>query len=130
MINSKGLNSIYLFVYTMEDMFDAEIQCNKCGSKTQKSYVIKSGFKVRTWHCINCGKVWYHPGDMENFEKFKELKKKDYEVKLREVGNSWIVSIPKEIIRFQEISKSKVISLSLDDPGTVILKFKAVRKVY
>jgi hypothetical protein len=44
------------------------------------------------------------------------------------VGNSWIVSIPKEIIRFEEISAAKVINLNLDEPGKVVLKFTRVRR--
>lgn len=114
----------------MKDVYEATILCDECRGKTQKSYVTKNNFDIRTWHCVRCNKQWYHPLDMQEYEEFMQLKKKEFEVKLRSVGNSWIVSIPKEIVRFQEISTTKVVRLSLDDPGRLILTFRRVGKVY
>ena len=42
------------------------------------------------------------PEDKQNLEHFKGLKGKTYNVKLRIVGNSHTVSIPKEIVDFME----------------------------
>ncbi len=114
----------------MQDIYNTTIICDSCNGKTQKSYVTKEGFDIRTWHCMRCNKQWYHPSDVEAYKEFLQLKKKDFQVKLREVGNSWIVSIPKEIIRFEEIQATKMVKLSMDEPGKVILKFTRVRKVY
>jgi len=114
----------------MKDIYGATVLCDSCGGKTQKSYVTKNSFDIRTWHCLRCQKQWYHPLDMRAYNEYMNLKKKEFEVKLRSVGNSYIVSIPKEIVRFQEISTTKVVHLSLEDPGKVILTFHRVRKVY
>ena len=126
-------NFIYWFVYTacvyMKDIYDATLMCENCNVKTIKQVVIKDGFQMRTWSCPKCGKHWFHPTDLEAYKGFIELRKREFQVKLREVGNSWIVSIPKEIIRFEEISLTRVVNLNMDEPGKVILWFKKVKKV-
>ncbi|MFH1456464.1 MAG: hypothetical protein ABIF40_05970 [archaeon] len=114
----------------MEEIYDTVLLCDKCTDPTQKSYVVKDGIKIRTWHCIKCNKKWHHPTDLEDYHRFKEIKMKDFEVKLRPVGNSWTVSIPKEIINFQEVTRTKIVHLSLNEPGKIVLRFKKVKKVY
>lgn len=114
----------------MTDIYDTIVLCDKCSQKTEKSYIMKDGFKVRTWHCLRCGKQWYHPKDIEEYNRFKELKLRNFEVKLRPVGNSWTVSIPRDIIDFQEITTSKMVRMSMDEPGKVVLYFSKVRKIY
>lgn len=114
----------------MEDIYDTTMVCNMCNQKTTKSYVVKDGFKIRIWACPECKKKWYHPGDMQDYNEFMELKKKKFEVKLRPVGNSWTVSIPKDIIEFEEVSKTKIVKLCVDEPGKVVLFFRKVRKIY
>lgn len=114
----------------MEDIYDATMFCDKCKKSTTKSYKMKDGFKIRIWSCPECGKTWPHPSDMNNYTDFMDIKKRDFEVKLRPVGNSWTVSIPKEIIKFEAVSQTKVITMSLDEPGKLTLFFRRVRKVY
>lgn len=114
----------------MRDIYDATIVCDKCQKQTIKSYLMKDGFKIRIWSCPNCNRKWYHPGDMEDYKNFMLLKKRKFEVKLRQVGNSWAVSIPKEIIDFEEVTHTKVVKLSLDEPGKINLYIKKIRKIY
>mgnify|MGYP006865048817 CR=1 FL=1 len=54
------------------------------------------------------------------------MRKKDYSVKLRLVGNSYTVSIPKEIIDFQENifeEMNSLIKMSLESPEKLSLFF-------
>ncbi len=113
----------------MKDVYNSTMLCEECNSKTEKTTVSKDGFLIRAWKCNRCNKYWYHPLDMRDYQDYIVLRKRDFQVKLREVGNSWIVSIPKEIIRFEEISTAKVISLNLDEPGKVVLKFTKIRRI-
>ena len=67
---------------------------------------------------------------MKAYERYLQLKKKDFQVKLRSVGNSWVISIPKEIIRFQQDkTKTQIVKLNLDEPGKITLKFARIRKL-
>ena len=84
----------------MTDIFDHDVLCNKCGKKMKKMVVERSGFKMRAMECPECGGRIYHPSDMEEFNKYSQLQKQNFQVKLRRVGNSYTVSIPKELIDF------------------------------
>ena len=114
----------------MKDIYDATMSCDKCKKSTIKSYKMKDGFKIRIWSCPQCGETWEHPTDMDAYKEFIDIKKRDFEVKLRPVGNSWTVSIPKEIIKFEEVSQTKVIRMSLNEPGKLTLFFRREKRVY
>ena len=124
-----------LRVYTkMTDLFNTTILCEDCNRKTSKGELLKDGFRLRYWNCENCNKKWFHPLDNQNYEDFQKLKQKEFHVKLRMVGNSYTVSIPREIIDFEEEfdrEMNKLINLSLDEPGKIsIFLRKRIRKVY
>lgn len=110
----------------VNDLFETNVMCGQCHKETEKSESEKDGYKIRCWKCTHCKKQWLHPGDLEAYKKFIELKRKEFEVKLRQVGNSWSVSIPKEIIRFEEVSETKIIRMSLDEPGKVSIFFQRI----
>ena len=94
------------------DVFDAAIMlCKKCGRKMQKGIELKQGFKLRYWYCKHCGIKVYHPGDLAEYKQFKQLSKRVYKVKLRIVGNSYAVTLPKEIVRFLQ-EQERVVELA------------------
>ncbi len=108
----------------MADIFETTILCDKCNRKTNKHQLIKNGFKIRAWECPSCGKIWEHPADKQSQDDFQKLKEKEFQVKLRMVGNSYTVSIPREIIEFEEEFNrelNELISLSMEEPGKVSL---------
>ncbi len=114
----------------MITLTDLKLVCKKCNVATREKTIVKDHFKIKCWKCPSCGKIWYDPYDLEKYKKFKELKRKKYRVKLRIVGNSWAISIPKEIIEFEEIEKkiNKVISLWLEEPKKLIINFEELEK--
>ncbi|MBI2672895.1 hypothetical protein HYX19_01420 [Candidatus Woesearchaeota archaeon] len=124
----------------MKDIYENTILCDTCHIKTIKGQTTKEGFPIRTWKCSKCNQVWYHPGDLQDFENFSRLKNKTFQVKLRMVGNSYAVSIPREIIEFEEMRTSlheeikremkdmenlmnKMVYLSMEGPDRVSLSF-------
>ena len=86
----------------MKDIFNADIVCNECNTKTRKGIQVKDGFRLRYFECPKCKQKWIHPNDSKEYEEFKHLKKRQFDVKLRMVGNSFSVTIPREIIDFEE----------------------------
>jgi hypothetical protein len=66
----------------------------------KKIAVERNGFKLRALECPECGQRTYHPADIEELNKFNQLKNQNFKVKLRQVGNSYAVSIPHEIVDF------------------------------
>ncbi len=110
----------------MKTINDARIVCDSCNVQAEKSIICKNGYKLRAWNCTNCNETWLHPTDLEEYNKFKTMSNKTYSVKLRLVGNSYAVSIPREIIDFQENLLSEIdeiIKMSLESPEKLSLFF-------
>jgi hypothetical protein len=110
----------------MVDLFDNKILCKDCNIQMQKIFVFKQGFRLRALQCPKCKQKTIHPQDIEEFKKFDEIKHKDFKVKLRIVGNSYAVSIPKEIINFmseQEKAMDDMVRLCFEEAGKLSLMF-------
>lgn len=87
---------------------------------------IKNGFSFKAVQCLKCNNRIIHPDDEQEYNKYIELRKKSFHVKLRMVGNSYTVSIPREIINFineQNRIMDEIVSLSLDRMGKLSLMF-------
>jgi hypothetical protein len=110
----------------MNDIFDNTILCRKCGTKMQKVQIAKNNFLFRAVVCNKCGEKIIHPADQQEYEKFVNLKNKEFHVKMRLVGNSYAVSIPKEIVSFmreQEKMMNDMVRLCFEDMGKLSLNF-------
>lgn len=110
----------------MTDIFNHTILCKKCGKPMQKATAIRNGFRMRAVVCPFGHDKIIHPQDIEDYKKFKELKDKEFKVKMRLVGNSYAVSIPKEIVSFmqeQEKVFNDVVKLCFEESGKLSLTF-------
>ena len=112
----------------MKDIFEATIVCEKCHKRAEKGRLVKDGFEIRALKCPSCGETWLHPADMKDYERFMEMKRKQFQVKLRMVGNSFAVSIPREIIEFEKVRHDEIVSVSMDSPNRVTLFFSKTSK--
>ena len=107
----------------MKDVYENDILCKNCKRKTTEGSIIRDAFKIRTWECKKCGKIWHHPLDMNEYLKFNKLKQKHFKVKLRKVGNSFSATIPNEIIEFGGVkNKGKLIDMQLEAANKVAIK--------
>ena len=110
----------------MKDIFDQVIMCSDCNVRTTKNYVVKDGFRLRVLQCPKCAGLIYHPGDLRDYDDYKKLRGQDFNVKLRMVGNSFCVSIPKELIDFHkemERRMNHLVRLNLEGPGKISMFF-------
>ncbi len=110
----------------MTDIFDNKILCKDCSKEMKKVSIIKNGFNLRAVICEDCGKKIIHPADENEYKNFLSLKNKVFKVKLRLVGNSYAVSIPKEIVHFmkeQEKMFNDMVKLCFDDAKKLRLSF-------
>lgn len=92
----------------------------------QKAQIIKNGFLFRALVCPKCNEKIIHPVDEQEYDKFINLKNKEFKVKMRLVGNSYAVSIPKEIVSFmreQEKIMNDMVRLCFEDIGKLSLNF-------
>ncbi len=110
----------------MSDIFDNTIMCGKCNVKMNPIQVEKNGFVLRAVICSKCNGKIIHPKDEQEYMNYVTLRKKEFDVKLRFVGNSYTVSIPKEIVNFmreQEKMMDDMVRLCLEDFGRIRLQF-------
>jgi len=111
------------------DIFDAKIMCKNCNKEMEKCFIDKQGFKLRAVRCGVCEEKIIHPNDLREFDNYKNLRRKTYTVKLRVVGNSHAVSIPKEVVDFINAShrrmsrQTDMVKLCFEDFGKLSLNF-------
>jgi NAD-dependent SIR2 family protein deacetylase len=106
----------------MTDIFENTILCKNCNKQMEKGKVVKNSFSLRALKCPKCHSIIIHPQDEIEYKHFMNLKKKKFAVKLRMVGNSYTVSIPKEIVKFIN-DQNKVLN------ELVKLNFEGMRKL-
>ena len=114
----------------MADIFDNIILCKNCNSEMQKVKIAKSGFLLRAVICEDCNEKILHPVDQENYNKFINLRDKEFSVKMRLVGNSYAVSIPKEIVSFmneQAKVMDEMVRLCFEGFGRLSLNFEPLK---
>ena len=110
----------------MTDLFNNKILCGKCDTPMKPEILTKNGFNLRIVKCENCGNSIVHPEDKREYEEFIKLKQKEYNVKMRMVGNSYAVSIPREIVEFmheQEKMANDMVRLCFEEAGRIRLDF-------
>lgn len=108
------------------DIFDNKILCKKCDVEMMPLEVTKNGFLLRFVECSGCNSKIMHPKDEQEYNNFVNLRKKQFSVKMRFVGNSYAVSIPKEIVTFmkeQERIMDNMVKLCLEEFGRLSLEF-------
>lgn len=115
----------------MADIFDNKILCKRCESTMKKGNFIKNGFLIRILRCPNCNEKIIHPVDEQEYKRFMNLRNKEFKVKMRIVGNSYAVSIPKEIVSFmreQEKIMDDMVKLCFEDFDRLSLNFGRMKK--
>lgn len=93
----------------------------------QKVTITKEGFSIRGVQCPDCKNLIIHPQDEQELNQFSLLKNKNFHVKMRLVGNSYAVSIPKEIVEFireQEMIMNDMVRLCFEDAKKLNLFFE------
>ena len=121
----------------MTDIFDAKIMCKHCNLQMKQKVLEKDGLQLRAVECPKCKDKIIHPADLNCQNHFNDLKGKTFNVKLRMVGNSHAVSIPKEIVdlmneqhklmneRHRRMSRDvdEMVRLAFEDFGKLSLNF-------
>lgn len=114
----------------MTDIFDAKVLCKHCDEQMEQTVVKREGTDLRALRCLNCGDVIIHPADLNALNQFQNLRGKIFSVKLRVIGNSHAISIPKEIVEFineqhrlMQRQVDDVVRLCFEDFDTLKVRF-------
>ncbi len=98
-------------------IYEDELKCD-CGGTMKPKLFNVEGFDVRGWQCKKCGRIDYSD-DMNVVLTIKKFKKAGALLKLRRVGDTIVITIPKEIrealklregedVKMYPLSKKKV----------------------
>lgn len=109
----------------MDLLDNTDVLCKKCKAPMERGIAIKDGFKLRVFQCPTCKARYFHPTDIDNYDQFRKLKEKEYHMKLRLIGNSFCISIPKELVRFNNIKEDSIVALSMDDAEHMRIIFRS-----
>jgi len=131
----RKIFKVYILCIYMRDIFEGIILCKNCKKEMKKGVVIKEGFRIRYAYCEKCKTKLWHSGDLENYRNFNNLKKKAFKVKLRIVGNSYAITLPKEVVNFiKEIEKEfkikeeETVKLMFDELGKLNVIFEQIEQ--
>jgi len=108
------------------DIFEQKILCKCCNTEMNPVTITKNGFVLRTVECQKCRNRIIHPKDEKEYGDFINLRKKEFSVKIRFVGNSYAVSIPKEIVNFireHEKIMNDMVKLCYEEFGRLSIDF-------
>ncbi|MEK6872593.1 MAG: hypothetical protein AABW90_01100 [Nanoarchaeota archaeon] len=108
------------------DIFDNKILCKNCNTTMKPIEITKNGLVLRAIECQKCNSKILHPKDEQEYNHFTNLKKKQFSVKMRFVGNSYAISIPREIVEFmkeQEKIMDYMVKLCFEEFGILKLNF-------
>ena len=105
------------------DLFENIVLCKNCQKEMKRAVILRNGFKLRALVCERCSNKIIHPKDYEDYNRFASLRQKPFKVKLRVIGNSYAVSIPKEIIDFFKLSE-EMVTIALDQANKLSLMFE------
>jgi len=114
----------------MTDIFDNKILCKNCNVAMQKAQIPRQRFLLRAVVCPKCNDKIIHPLDEEKYKRYLCLKDKEFKVKMRLVGNSYAVSIPKEIVLFMNQQKrimDEMVNLCFEDMNKLSLEFRELK---
>jgi len=76
-------------------IYEDELECECGGTMKPKTFNVE-GFAVRGWECEKCRRIDYSD-DINFFLTLKKFKKQGASLKLRQVGDTMVITIPKEI---------------------------------
>jgi hypothetical protein len=100
----------------MKILNKSQMEC-ACGGKAKEISSEFHGFKARGWKCTKCGEEFLDPKDIEPILMLNKLQREGrLSFKVRRVGNSLSVTIPKEVVGFLGLSEKKEVKFELPNP--------------
>ncbi|MBS3128524.1 hypothetical protein J4410_05235 [Candidatus Woesearchaeota archaeon] len=84
-----------------------KLQCS-CGSRMRKMTTSLKGISVRGWECEKCHEEMIHPEDAQKVLEIEKARKKNLlTVKLRKVGKSNVITVPKIIMETEHLKEGQ-----------------------
>ncbi len=90
-------------------IYEDELECECSGTMKPKLFNVE-GFDVRGWQCKKCSRIDYSD-DINLALTIKKYRKKGAMLKLRKVGDTVVITIPKEIREALELEEGEDVKM-------------------
>ncbi len=98
-----------------------KLKC-ECNGNMKKIKTEWKGIEVRGWRCEKCGEELIHPLDAQRALEIDKAKiKKELQVKLRKVGKSNVVTIPKILIETENLRSGQKMKWDIEGKKLVLI---------
>ncbi|MBI2971559.1 MAG: AbrB/MazE/SpoVT family DNA-binding domain-containing protein [Candidatus Aenigmarchaeota archaeon] len=104
-------------------IYEDELEC-ECGGAMKPKLFNVEGFDVRGWQCLKCHRIDYSD-DMNVVLTIKKFKKKGALLKLRKVGETVVITIPKEIREALELKEGGDVTLYPVSKKKVVIEIES-----
>ncbi len=93
----------------VKSLYKDKVPCDCGGWKVPRIFKV-GGFEVRGWQCSKCGDIEYSD-DIDKVLTLKKLQRVPIKVKAREVGNTDVLTIPKQMSDIMGIRKGQKLTI-------------------
>lgn len=94
-------------------------RCVLCKGGLEDYKEISEGIEIKGWKCKKCGETFFPSTEMLRWEVLTG-KRRDLVRKVREIGNSIIVTLPKKLVKEESIHKDDYILFERTKRGTLM----------
>lgn len=97
-----------------------KIKC-ECGGSMKKIKTTWKGIEVRGWKCSKCSEEVINPADAQKALEIEKARKKNLlVVKLRSVGKSQVITIPKPIIEAEKLIEGQKLEWKMEKGRLIV----------
>ncbi len=94
-------------------------RCALCRGELESYKEVSDGVGIRGWRCRACGETFFPSSEMLRWEVLTG-RRMDSARKVREIGNSTVVTIPKKLVKEEDIHKDDYILFERTERGTIM----------
>ncbi len=102
------------------DFENLKLKC-ECGGNMEKIKTEWKGIVVRGWKCKGCNEELINPVDAQKALEIERARKRnELKVKLRKVGKSSVVTVPRTIIETENLKDGQKLEWSVEGKKLVL----------
>lgn len=94
-------------------------RCVLCKGELKSHKEVSEGVEIRGWKCKKCGEVFFPSSEMLRWEVLTG-RRSDSARKVREIGNSVAVTLPKKLVKEESIHKEDYILFERTEKGMLM----------
>ena len=102
------------------DMKKESVKCI-CGEWTTPKMFHIDGFDIRGSECPKCGESYLNGEDAYKLSEFRKIKDMILEGKIAKSGNSYVVSLPIDVVRAMGLESGEKIKLSIKNQHEILI---------